>query len=206
MKLQRRRSRALQPPKARLYILCLFFAAGILAGFLVRCALPVDDLSALSGYVTSYAQLAAQEKDAPALLQIVWAYVRYPAAVFLLGFTAWGVLFIPLVCAAQGFFPVVCGAVLCLRHGAAGRSAGVGGIGAAVPVCAAVPVDDRIGRICRRVAAGGAPEAGGERPATTGDLCVCAFDRHGGGMRPGAAAFCVAFAGHNLKERGVREI
>lgn len=62
-----------------------------------------DDLSALSGYVTSYAQLAAQEKDAPALLQIVWAYVRYPAAVFLLGFTAWGVLFIPLVCAAQGF-------------------------------------------------------------------------------------------------------
>ena len=104
MKLQRRRSRALQPPKARLYILCLFFAAGILAGFLVRCALPVDDLSALSGYVTSYAQLAAQEKDAPALLQIVWAYVRYPAAVFLLGFTAWGVLFIPLVCAAQGFF------------------------------------------------------------------------------------------------------
>lgn len=37
-------------------------------------------------------------------LQIVWAYVRYPAAVFLLGFTAWGVLFIPLVCAAQGFF------------------------------------------------------------------------------------------------------
>lgn len=104
MKLQRRRSRALQPPKARLYILCLFFAAGVLAGFLVRCALPVDDLSALSGYVTSYAQLAAQEKDAPALLQIVWAYVRYPAAVFLLGFTAWGVLFIPLVCAAQGFF------------------------------------------------------------------------------------------------------
>ena len=70
----------------------------------MRCALPVDDLSALSGYVTSYAQLAAQEKDAPALLQIVWAYVRYPAAVFLLGFTAWGVLFIPLVCAAQGFF------------------------------------------------------------------------------------------------------
>ena len=60
MKLQRRRSRALQPPKARLYILCLFFAAGILAGFLARCALPVDDLSALSGYVTSYAQLAAQ--------------------------------------------------------------------------------------------------------------------------------------------------
>ena len=106
MKLQRRRSRALQPPKARLYILSLFFAAGILAGFLVRCALPVDDLSALSGYVTSYAQLAAQEKDAPALLQIVWAYVRYPAAVFLLGFTAWGVLFIPLVCAAQGLLMI----------------------------------------------------------------------------------------------------
>ena len=104
MKLQRRRSRALQPPKARLYILCLFFAAGILAGFLVRCALPVDDLSALSGYVTSYAQLAAQEKDAPALLQIVWAYVRYPAAVFLLGFTAWGVLFIPLVCDSKAPF------------------------------------------------------------------------------------------------------
>lgn len=104
MKLQRRRIPAVRPPKTRLYILSLFFAAGILAGFLARYAVSSEDLTTLSGYVTGYAHLAAEERSGVGLLQIAWAYLRYPMAVFLFGYTVWGVMFIPLVCAAQGFF------------------------------------------------------------------------------------------------------
>ncbi len=104
MKLQHRRISAVKPPQARLYILCLFYAAGMLAGFLACRAVSADDLSALSGYVSDYAHLAAGERSGAALIQVVWVYVRYPLAVFLLGFSAWGVMLIPLTCAAQGFF------------------------------------------------------------------------------------------------------
>lgn len=104
MKLQRRRALTLDPPRTRLYILCLFFAAGMLAGHLACRAVPSDDLTALRSYVMRYAQLSSEERGCAGLAQVVWVYFRYPAAAFLLGFTAWGVMLIPLVCAAQGFF------------------------------------------------------------------------------------------------------
>ena len=83
MKLRRRRMPVLQPPKARLYILCLFLAAGILAGFLAGRAVASEDLLSLSRYVTGYARLNAEEPRSAGL---------------------WGVMLIPLTCAAQGFF------------------------------------------------------------------------------------------------------
>ena len=61
MKLHRRHMPVLQPPKARLYILCLFLAAGILAGFLAGRAVASEDLLSLSRYVTGYARLNAEE-------------------------------------------------------------------------------------------------------------------------------------------------
>lgn len=104
MKLRHRRIPVLQPPKARLYILCLFLAAGVLAGFLAGRAVASEDLLALSRYVTGYAQLTVEAQRSAGLWQILWAYLRYPTAAFLLGCTAWGVMLIPLTCAAQGFF------------------------------------------------------------------------------------------------------
>lgn len=104
MKLHRRRMPVLQPPKARLYILCLFLAAGILAGFLAGRTVASEDLLSLSRYVTGYARLNAEELRSAGLWQVLWTYLRYPAAAFLLGCTAWGVMLIPLTCAAQGFF------------------------------------------------------------------------------------------------------
>lgn len=104
MKLHRRRMPVLQPPKARLYILCLFLAAGILAGFLAGRTVASEDLLSLSRYVTGYARLNAEEPRSAGLWQVLWTYLRYPAAAFLLGCTAWGVMLIPLTCAAQGFF------------------------------------------------------------------------------------------------------
>ena len=101
MKLRRRRMPVLQPPKARLYILCLFLAAGILAGFLAGRAVASEDLLSLSRYVTGYARLNAEEPRSAGLWQVLWTYLRYPAVAFLLGCTAWGVMLIPLTCAAQ---------------------------------------------------------------------------------------------------------
>ena len=104
MKLHRRHMPVLQPPKARLYILCLFLAAGVLAGFLAGRTVASEDLLSLSRYVTGYARLNAEEPRSAGLWQVLWTYLRYPAAAFLLGCTAWGVMLIPLTCAAQGFF------------------------------------------------------------------------------------------------------
>lgn len=104
IKLHRRHMPVLQPPKARLYILCLFLAAGVLAGFLAGRAVASEDLLSLSRYVTGYARLNAEEPRSAGLWQVLWTYLRYPAAAFLLGCTAWGVMLIPLTCAAQGFF------------------------------------------------------------------------------------------------------
>ena len=101
MKLQRRRALTLDPPRTRLYILCLFFAAGMLAGHLACRAVPSDDLTALRSYVMGYAQLSSEERGCAGLAQVVWVYFRYPAAAFLLGFTAWGVMLIPLVCPSR---------------------------------------------------------------------------------------------------------
>ncbi len=61
MKLHRRHMPVLQPPKARLYILCLFLAAGVLAGFLAGRAVASEDLLSLSRYVTGYARLNAAQ-------------------------------------------------------------------------------------------------------------------------------------------------
>ena len=153
MKLHRRRMPVLQPPKARLYILCLFLAAGVLAGFLAGRTVASEDLLSLSRYVTGYARLNAEEPRSAGLWQVLWTYLRYPAAAFLLGCTAWGVMLIPLTCVAPG------------------RTS----------------------------------KAGGERPAERDHLCVCIADRDSGGVRPGAAAFCMADARLDLKERGVRD-
>ena len=84
MKLRRRRMPVLQPPKARLYILCLFLAAGVLAGFLAGRTVASEDLLSLSRYVTGYARLNAEEPRSAGLWQVLWTYLRYPAAAFLL--------------------------------------------------------------------------------------------------------------------------
>ena len=195
MKLHRRRMPVLQPPKARLYILCLFLAAGVLAGFLAGRTVASEDLLSLSRYVTGYARLNAEEPRSAGLWQVLWTYLRYPAAAFLLGCTAWGVMLLPLTCAAQGFFlsfAVQCGF-------------GAGGAGNAVSVLHTMSAEDSGGQLCVCVAPGRTSKAGGERPAERDHLCVCIADRDSGGVRPGAAAFCMADARLDLKERGVRD-
>ena len=104
-----------------------------------------------------------------------------------------------------GLLPVVRGAVLCRCTGKAGRGIGAGGAGTAVSVHHTMSADDSGGQLCVCVAPGRTSKAGGERPAERDHLCVCIADRDSGGVRPGAAAFCMADARLDLKERGVRD-
>lgn len=205
MKLRRRRMPVLQPPKARLYILCLFLAAGILAGFLAGRTVASEDLLSLSRYVTGYARLNAEEPRSAGLWQVLWTYLRYPAAAFLLGCTAWGVMLIPLTCAAQGFFlsfAVQCFAAALGKQGVVLALAALGlRCLFTIPCLLTIAADSFACAWCRAER----QKAGGERPAERDHLCVCIADRDSGGVRPGAAAFCMADARLDLKERGVRD-
>lgn len=205
MKLHRRHMPVLQPPKARLYILCLFLAAGVLAGFLAGRTVASEDLLSLSRYVTGYARLNAEEPRSAGLWQVLWTYLRYPAAAFSAGLYSLGRDADPADVRGPGLLPVVRGAVLCRCTGKAGRGIGAGGAGTAVSVHHTMSADDSGGQLCVCVAPGRTSKAGGERPAERDHLCVCIADRDSGGVRPGAAAFCMADARLDLKERGVRD-
>ena len=111
----------------------------------------------------------------------------------------------PVDVRGPGLLPVVRGAVLCRCTGKAGRGIGAGGAGTAVSVHHTMSADDSGGQLCVCVAPGRTSKAGGERPAERDHLCVCIADRDSGGVRPGAAAFCMADARLDLKERGVRD-
>lgn len=81
------------------------FALGGLAGCLLAAIVGGGGNDSLTLYIQSY--LKAVESggaEVPALLPVLWETLRWPAMVVLLGFTALGVLGIPVLFAARGFF------------------------------------------------------------------------------------------------------
>lgn len=102
MKLLRHRRRLRATSISCLWLLCLCFGAGVLAAVPVCRAVAMDDLTALGSYVTEYAQLGTRARAG--LARVIWLYGRYPAAALLLGCTGWGVVLLPVVCGAEGFF------------------------------------------------------------------------------------------------------
>lgn len=102
MKLRRRRMPVLQP-KARLYILCLFLPPDP-GGLFSRSDCGVGGPSVVEPLCDRLCEAECRRTAQRGLWQVLWTYLRYPAAAFLLGCTAWGVMLIPLTCAAQGFF------------------------------------------------------------------------------------------------------
>ena len=88
-----------------LWVLCLAFGLGILLGRLVQKSVPAEDYTALATYLERYAQLSSDPGQEPASwLSAALTYLRYPAAVFLLGLVAPGLFLIPVLCMVQGFF------------------------------------------------------------------------------------------------------
>ena len=80
-----------------------FFLGG-LAGCLLAGSVDGSGQESLAAYVEGYLQAAqAGEASPPALAALVWETVRWPLLALLLGFTALGLLGLPLLFAARGF-------------------------------------------------------------------------------------------------------
>ncbi|MCI8802829.1 MAG: hypothetical protein HFG01_05750 [Oscillibacter sp.] len=90
-------------PLARLLFLALFFFGGLLLGQVLAGRVPPPAGEELTRYLTDYLQVEGDVSPAAALSAAV-LYFRYPLAAFFLGFASIGVLLLPLVSGAFGFF------------------------------------------------------------------------------------------------------
>lgn len=90
-------------PLVRLLFLALFFFCGLILGQVSAGRLPSAAGEELSRYLTGYLQSEGDFSPRAALSAAV-LYFRYPLAAFFLGFASVGVLFLPLISGAFGFF------------------------------------------------------------------------------------------------------
>lgn len=89
---------------AVLAVLCLLFCIGAgLGGLVCRAVMPREGQE-LETYLRQYAQVSAQGGGpAASVLSTAAAYLRYPLAALLLGFTSAGLILLPLLWVIQGF-------------------------------------------------------------------------------------------------------
>ena len=89
----------------QLLLLCLFVAVGAIIGFFVQKAVSTESNAELCEYLHQYAACSAQGSCTPvSFLRVAAVYFRYPLLAFCLGFCAFGIYLLPLLCAVQGFF------------------------------------------------------------------------------------------------------
>ncbi len=85
-----------------LLLLALFFLAGAVLGQVLARRIPEETGAELGRYLSDYLELeGGGEGRVPAALAL---YFRYPLLALLLGSTAFGVVLLPCVTAAYGFF------------------------------------------------------------------------------------------------------
>lgn len=93
------------PSLPRLLLLALFFLAGVILGQVLAGRVPAETGTELNRYLEDYVQLNGQTgRSATAALSAVVIYFRYPLLAFLLGFASIGVVLLPCVTVAYGFF------------------------------------------------------------------------------------------------------
>lgn len=120
MKLFPVRTQALRLPA--LVLVCLLLVLGAVLGFAVCRAVPQQDRQELSDYLHQYAQATADGRGpSGSALSVAAAYFRYPLAAALLGLTAAGLVLLPVLSVAQGFF-------LSFSVGCFARALGRGGV------------------------------------------------------------------------------
>jgi len=88
-----------------LVVTAAFFTLGGLAGCLLALGAAEGGAQALQAYLDSF--LAAAQTgslEVPALSTLLWRTLRWPLAAFLLGFTALGLLGVPVLTALRSFF------------------------------------------------------------------------------------------------------
>lgn len=91
--------------RAGLLLLCGIFLFGFMIGHFACNAVADDDIRQLRDYLMRYGEIMQQPQETTAsFLSLLIAYCRYPLLVFLLGFSAAGIVLIPVVCMSKAFF------------------------------------------------------------------------------------------------------
>ena len=121
-----------------LAVLAVSFLLGALAGCLMSTFLSGDGLESLQSYLEAFLweMDGAQRLEGPALAGQLWSVLRWPLFALLLGFTALGVLGLPLLFAVRGFLLAYSIAAFVRAFGSAGCLLAflVFGVGGAVSV------------------------------------------------------------------------
>lgn len=122
-----------------LVVTAIFFALGGLMGCLLALGATGGGAEALGRYLERFlASAQAGTLTAPAVSELLWRALRWPLAVFLLGFTALGLLGVPALAALRGF-------LLAFSIASFGQAYGRGGLAISffllgVPGAISVPV------------------------------------------------------------------
>ena len=88
---------------AALLLLGAAFLLGGAAGCAASGAVAGEGLEALEEYLRGYLELAVRDAVRPPLWSTVWEVIRFPLAAAVLGFTALGVVGLPVLFGVRGF-------------------------------------------------------------------------------------------------------
>ncbi len=88
----------------RLMLLALCFAAGVILGQVMAVRMPDGVAQELERYLSDYFSLGVEQPGRAVWLSTLLVYFRYPLLAFLLGFSSVGVVLLPALSAACGFF------------------------------------------------------------------------------------------------------
>ena len=89
---------------AALLLLALCFLIGVVLGQVLSREAAAGADSELTRYLRDFFQVSGQSGSAETLLSALLLYFRYPVLAFLLGFASIGLIGLPLLSAAFGFF------------------------------------------------------------------------------------------------------
>lgn len=118
-----------------LVVLLICFWLGSVAGFLLGVS---AQGSGIADFFSDYFQLAAQGEIHASFLSVLWNCVRWPLVVALLGFSALGIVGIPVAFLLRGFLLSYAAASLAVSFGAQGVM--VSGVLFAVTVLFEIPI------------------------------------------------------------------
>lgn len=107
-----------------LVVTAAFFTLGSLAGAFLALRSSASGIEALGSYLAQFLS-AAQEGglSQPALPELLWRALRWPLGAFFLGFTAMGLLGVPILASLRGFFLTFSVASFALAFGRNGVAA-----------------------------------------------------------------------------------
>lgn len=121
-----------------LAVTAAFFALGGLAGCLLARNVSPGEGEAIADYLGCFLRTAQEEAlETPALAQLLWRSLRWPIAALLMGFSALGLLGLPILCFLRGF--LLAFSVAAFTNAYAGAGLAVAFLLLGIPALAAIP-------------------------------------------------------------------